>query len=138
MSLERFCRKRVVTARAEQPVVEVARIMRSEHVGAVVIVDGKRPIGIITDRDLALRVLADGRAPETPVQALMTPQPVTVRRDQHIDDVVRTMQQAGVRRLPIVDEAGAVIGLVSLDDLSVLLAAELGVAVSAIRDDRGP
>jgi hypothetical protein len=51
---------------------------------------------------------------------------------------VRTMQQAGVRRLPIVDDTGAVTGLVSLDDLSVLLAAELGVAVSAIRDDRGP
>jgi CBS domain-containing protein len=138
MSLERFCRKHVVTAQADRPVVEIARLMRAEHVGAVVIVDGKQPIGIITDRDLALRVVAERRLPDVPVRELMTVQPVTVRRDQQIDDVVRTMQEEGVRRVPIVDEEGAVAGLVSLDDISVLLAAELGVAVSAIRDDRGP
>jgi len=139
MSLKRFCRKSIVTAQLDDPAVSVAQRMRDDHVGCVVIVDsGGRPAGVVTDRDLTVRVLAERASPETAIAALMTPDPVTVRIDQQLDDVVALMREAGVRRLPIVDDAGSVAGMVSLDDISVLLSAELSASTAAIQENRGP
>jgi CBS domain-containing protein len=123
MSLERFCRKPIVTALPTQTVRDVALKMRDHHVGAVVVVEEDRPVGVVTDRDIALRVILEGRDAET------TP----VR-----DDAVRAIREAGVRRVPIVDSNGKVVGMVALDDLVVLFASELGATVSAVRANRGP
>ncbi len=138
MSIERFCRKRVVTAQPDESAFAVARRMRDEHVGCVVIVELGRPVGIVTDRDLVSRVLAERRSPEQPIRDFMTAAPVTVRAGDQLDHVVSRMREAGVRRLPITDAGGALVGLVSLDDVNVLLAGELNAAVEAIQDNRGP
>jgi CBS domain-containing protein len=139
MSLERFCRKSIVTALPDESVAWVAQQMRDEHVGCVIIVDeAERPVGVVTDRDLTVRVLAGGASAEAPVSMFMTPDPVMVRRDRQLDDVVALMREAGVRRLPIVDAAGVLAGMVSLDDVSVLLSAELSASTEAIHENRGP
>jgi CBS domain-containing protein len=139
MSLERFCRKHMVTASPDDSALHIARLMRDEHVGAVVIVDeGEVPVGIVTDRDMTLRVIAGVRDVTAPGRAVMTADPVTIRQDAGIDEVVTLMRRAHVRRLPVVDGSGALVGIVTLDDVNVLLAGELGAGMAAVRDNRGP
>lgn len=139
MSLERFCRKPVVTVPSTKTVHDVAAIMRERHVGAVLIVDKDRPVGIVTDRDIVLRSVADARdAKTTPVTDVMSTGLTVVRREDKLDDAVSAIRSAGVRRVPIVDAAGAAVGMVTLDDLVVLMAGELGAAAGAVRSNRGP
>jgi CBS domain-containing protein len=139
MSLERFCRKQVVTAFSFETIAAIAQRMRDRHVGCVVIVDTKaQPIGVITDRDLVVRVIATGASTGEPVEQFMSRDLVTARRDNQLDDVVLAMRQAGVRRLPIVDGESHLVGMVSLDDVNVLLAGELSMSAHAIEDNRGP
>lgn len=140
MSLERFCRKPVSTALSSEPVQAAAEKMTQQHVGSLIIVDeAGRPVGILTDRDIVCRVLAERRDPvATPIQAVMSANPVVVRVDDLIEEAAFTMRQQGVRRLPIVNGSGKVIGMVSLDDLIVLLTAELGQTAAAVRTNRGP
>jgi CBS domain-containing protein len=140
MSLERFCRKPVVTMSPQQTVRDAALKMREHHVGAVVVVEEERPVGIVTDRDIVLRTIADGRDPgATPVRDVMSGSVKLVRVDEKIDDAVRVIRAAGVRRLPIVDAVfGRVVGMVTLDDVVVLVAGELGAAAGAVQANRGP
>jgi CBS domain-containing protein len=138
MSIERFTRKQVVAARADEPASAVAAHMRDRHVGAVVVMEGERPVGIVTDRDLALRVLAAGLPPATPVRQVMSTPLVTVRVDESLDAVVLRMREKGVRRMPIVGVDGTPVGMVTLDDVSVLLAGEISTTAGAILDNRGP
>lgn len=140
MSLERFCRKQVATAQAVETVQAAAERMTQQHVGALVIVDGeRRPLGILTDRDIVCRVLNERLDPgSTPVEAVMSANPVVARDSDRIDEVAFTMHEKGVRRLPVVDASGKVVGMVSLDDLIVLFAAELGQTAATVRMNRGP
>jgi CBS domain-containing protein len=139
MSLERFCRKPVVTASPNQSLHEAALNMRDHHVGAIVVVEDGRPIGILTDRDLVMRAIVERRdAATTLVKDVMSRSPTVVHSDQKIDDAIIAVRQAGVRRLPIVDATGKVVGLIALDDLVVLMAGELSVAVAAVQSNRGP
>lgn len=140
MSLKRFCRKQVATALATETVQAAAEQMTQQHVGALVIVDDAgRPAGILTDRDIVCRVLNERLDPRvTAIQEVMSTHPVVARDNDQIDEVAFTMHQKGVRRVPIVDASGKAIGLVSLDDLLVLLASELGQTAAAVRMNRGP
>ncbi len=139
MSLERFCRKAPATALPDQTLREVALKMRDHHVGAIVVVENERPIGIVTDRDLVMRSLVEPRDPSTtPVRDVMSRNPIVIRNDQKIDDALIALRQSGVRRLPIVDGQGRMVGVVAVDDLVVLMAGELGVAVTAVQSNRGP
>ena len=140
MSLDRFCRKPVISAGPTDPIAQVATLMRENHVGTVVIVDGsRRPIGIVTDRDIACRLAAAGLDPvATPARAVMTGPAATVLQTGTIEQVSLLMRQRGVRRLPVVDREDRLVGLVALDDLTTLLVAELGLLVGAVRDNRGP
>jgi CBS domain-containing protein len=139
MSLERFCRKSVVTVAPHQPVQDAATKMRDHHVGAIVVVEKDRAIGILTDRDITLRAIAEGRDPRTtPIGEVMSRDLKVLRRDDKIDDALSSIRAAGVRRLPIVDAVGKPIGMVTLDDLVVLMAGELGAAAGAVKENRGP
>ena len=125
MSLERFEHGAVV-AGMEETAQSVARKMRDFHVGSVVVTRGAHPIGIITDRDLAIRVVAQGLDPSTTkVSEVVTHDPTTLSRDASIETAVRTMRARGVRRLPIVTDDGRIMGIVTADDLTVLLTQEL-------------
>ncbi len=125
-----------VVAELTTPVIDVARRMRECRVGCVVVTRGARPIGIVTDRDLALRVVAEGLDPNvTPVSDVVTMDVTTVPRDASIETAVRIMRERGVRRLPIVAEDGRVTGIVTADDLTILLAQELGELGSSISEN---
>jgi CBS domain-containing protein len=125
MSLRRF-RTNVVTAEEGDTVKSVAKAMADHHVGSVIVVRDQRPIGVITDRDLAVRVVAEGRDPAaTPASAVVTYAPRVIREDDGIETAVGIMRNYGVRRLPLVDEGGILTGIVTADDLVLLLGSEL-------------
>jgi CBS domain-containing protein len=126
MALERF-EHGAVTADLSESARDVARRMREFRVGCVVVTRGAHPVGIVTDRDLAMRVVADGLDPATtPVSRIVTYDPAVLTRTSGIETAVRLMRERGVRRLPIVTEDGKVTGVVTADDLVVLLTQELG------------
>ncbi|QSQ25394.1 CBS domain-containing protein [Pyxidicoccus parkwayensis] len=140
MSLARFCRKTVAIIQPTQRVAEAAEQMREQHVGALVVVqDDLRPVGMLTDRDIVTRVVAE-RADATAVfvAEAMTCEPAIVRVDSSLDQTLFAFKKHGVRRLPIVDAQGRVAGLVSLDDVLVLLSAELDQTAAAVRENQGP
>jgi CBS domain-containing protein len=90
----------------------------------------------VTDRDLVLRVMAAGReAGKTRLREVMSAQPVFLAKERGFDQLLATMRQQGVRRVPVVDEAGRLEGVVSLDDLLPLLADQLGELAEAIRGE---
>ncbi len=133
-SIERF-RRNVVTADESDSVIAIARRLRDEKVGCVVVVREGLPVGILTDRDLAIRVLAEGRDPaKTKVADVLTYGPTTVDETDELETAVTRMRERGVRRLPIVDAKGRVTGIVTADDVMVLLGRELGAIGEVIED----
>lgn len=135
----------VVTSEPHTGVVELARIMEREGVGCVVVVEEGRPVGIVTDRDVTLRVVAEDRdASELTAADVMTEDLYTASVGDEISDVIRGLGEKGVRRLPIVDDDG-VAGIITLDDIVVMLAveqksisAELDSVSNVIRSESPP
>jgi CBS domain-containing protein len=126
----------VVVAQLSETAAVAACRLRDFKVGCVVVIRGDRSVGILTDRDLALRVVAEGRDPQkTLVSEIVTYDATTVSREAGIETAVRLMRDHGVRRLPIVTEDGQVTGIVTADDLVVLLTDELAHVGIAIRDN---
>lgn len=126
MPLGRFART-VVTATPDECVTDVARKLRDERVGCVVLERNGKAFGILTDRDIAVRVVAEGLDPNTTrAESVATLDPVVVRDIEGIETVARRMREFGVRRLPVVDEAGTLRGIVTADDIVRLLGRELG------------
>lgn len=105
-------------ARPETPVREVAQMMKTQDVGSIPVIDNNRLAGIVTDRDLALLIVAENRDLSTPVRDVMTGKPQTATPDTTIHMAAQIMQDHQIRRLPIVDENGALVGIVSLGDLA--------------------
>ena len=104
----------------EQTVREAARLMAQNDCGSIPVVEenSRRLLGVVTDRDLAIRVLAEGRGPDTTVREAMTPDPVTCSPDDDVDKVERLMAERQVRRIPVV-ENGRVVGVVAQADLAL-------------------
>lgn len=140
MSLERFCRKDLITMKPDDPVQWAAERMAQNHVGCVVVVNLEgRPVGILTDRDIVCRVVAQRKDPaRTLVREAMSAGAGVIRDTELIDEALVQMRQLGARRLPVVNDAGTAVGMVTLDDLVVLLSAELGQTAQVIRSNRGP
>ncbi len=127
MSIGRICIREVDIADADETAQVAAQRMHDRKVGALVILNKARePIGIITDRDLTVRVLATGRdCVQTTLSEVMTRTPKTVREEAPIEEAVRIMRRGAFRRLPVVDESGKLAGLVTLDDILDLLTEEI-------------
>lgn len=125
MSLTSLLNRRVVTASPKDSLAKVGSLMEQENVGAVVVTEADRPIGIVTDRDLALAVCVRGTSPDEHVQSVMTCPVSTISKDEGVFNATQQMMEQAVRRLPVVDQSGGLVGLVSLDDLLLLLSREL-------------
>lgn len=112
-----------------------ARMMHESHIGSVVVIDDhRRPIGVVTDRDLALYVLADEHDPELAVVGdCMSAPAVTLAKSASLSEASATMRQHGVRRLPIVDDDGKLVGIITGDDLVLLLGSELNELAGAVQ-----
>jgi CBS domain-containing protein len=104
----------------EDTALDAARMMRDSDCGCIPVVDPRlhRTVGVVTDRDLAIRGLADGRDGATKVRDLMTKEPASIGPDAGIDEVERMMAEHQVRRVPVVDGTGMCIGIVSQADLA--------------------
>lgn len=129
MSCGSLCCREVDLADADESISTVAHRMRDRAVGSLLVNDeAGRPIGILTDRDIVIRVLACGRDPETTtVQEAMTQDPRTVHEDMPIHWALSRMRAWAIRRLPIIDNAGVLVGILSLDDILDLLSEELAL-----------
>lgn len=131
--LGKICTKPVVTASAQMTVDQAARAMRSKNVGALVVVNAGRPVGMLTDRDVAIEVVAKGMDPDTArVGDVMHKKPITIREDLGILDAARVFARTGVRRLPVVTKSGVLVGVITVDDLIMLLGNELGHVAGAL------
>jgi CBS domain-containing protein len=114
----------VVTIQPDAPVSEAVQKMRREEVGSVVVVEGNRPIGIVTDRKIALAFGDISDASQLRAADLMSENLFTVPEGTNVFDLVRRLSDKGVRRIPVVGDQGDLQGIVSLDDVVVLLAEE--------------
>ncbi|MFJ1566681.1 CBS domain-containing protein [Streptomyces erythrochromogenes] len=109
-----------VTVERLTSLAEAARVMRDAGIGDVLVVDQGRLCGILTDRDLVVRGLAEDRDPaETTVQAICSAEPRTVGPDDHVDEAVDLMRRHALRRLPVRNGSGELVGIVTLGDLEV-------------------
>lgn len=135
MSVGRICSRDIDTADARETARDAARRMHERQVGSLVVVDDEsRPMGLVTDRDIAMRVVAAGCDPaNTRVDAIMTPMPTTVLEDTEIETALGHMRVGRLRRLPVVDGTGTLVGMVTLDDVLAFVAEEFSLIGGLLR-----
>lgn len=130
MPISEFCNREVVFATRKTSIPEAAQLMRQYHVGDLVVVDeiaGKRiPVGIVTDRDIVIEIIAKSLAlEEFSVGDIMGPRLVSVQESEGVFETLRLMRAHGIRRIPVINQAGGLEGIVSADDILDLLAEEM-------------
>lgn len=136
MAIQELARTDVVSASPDTPAGDLAQQMRDENVGSVVVTDGDQPVGIVTDRDLTLRVLADGGAGDHTAADVMTTDLCTVAPETGFYEAATTMSEHGVRRLPVCDDQDDLVGIISIDDMTELLAEESQRLASVVQAQR--
>jgi CBS domain-containing protein len=141
MLVGEFCIRDVIIAERLASIVEIAQLMRDYHVGDIVIVDNdgpdRKPVGIVTDRDIVLELIAK----ELPLDSvsvgdIMGPELITVDENSDLWEALQTMRGKGIRRLPVVDRNGKLVGILSTDDLLETLADQLQDLVILIRKEQ--
>ena len=130
MSIGEYCNRDVVIVHPEENIVEVAKLMRRYHVGDVVVVsdsDGSKvPVGIVTDRDIVVELVAEQVDPDSlSVGDVMSGPLFTVNESEELLDTIAQMRSRGVRRAPVVSKEGALIGIITLEDVLDVLAEAL-------------
>jgi CBS domain-containing protein len=125
--------RELISIRPGDTLARAAQMMNENKVGAVVVTEQRRPVGILTDRDVALALGLGEAVPSDPVQNVMSCPVTTMRDDEGIFDATQYMMENALRRVPVVDKIGCAIGLVSLDDLLILLTRELNNQAKGVR-----
>lgn len=137
MTVADLMRTDVVTVSRAISIADAATRLRDENVGSVVVVEADRPVGILTDRDIAIRIVADGLDPDQMTAGdTMTEDPTTVDADVGVMELCERMAEAGVRRMPVVD-GDELAGIITLDDLNRLFVRELS-ELSDVVDAESP
>ena len=141
MAVGEICNREVVIAEKSLSVAAAAQLMRTHHVGDLVVVEKKAgrtlPAGIVTDRDIVVEVVAAGVNPDAlKVGDIMGPEVATVRECEGVFEALRYMRDKGVRRMPVVDGEGGLVGILTLDDLLSLLAEEMTELAKLVSHER--
>lgn len=141
MPISEICNREVVIVQRHNTISEAAQLMRQHHVGDVVVVEergGARvPVGIVTDRDLAVEIMAPAIDQMViTVGDIMVPELVTVKENAGMFETIEYMRAKGVRRVPVVDKGGGLVGILTLDDLLELLAEELLSLAKLVRHEQ--
>ena len=139
MSLESLCRREIACVDVRSKVIEASKLMEDMNVGSIVVVQNDRPVGIITDRDIVIRVVNKGLdAEKCPVAEIMSLDLVTLNQKTGLFDALEQIKESGggVRRYPIVDENGSVKGIITLDDVVYLLGKEMSDVSAIIETER--
>jgi Predicted signal-transduction protein containing cAMP-binding and CBS domains len=116
MIVRDLIKRKPVTADLNATLSDVAKLMKENDVGSVVITEGNKPVGIITERDLVYAV-ADGLSPETPVTKVMSYDPVKVRQDEDVSSALSLMVSRNIRHLVVVNDERDLVGVVSSKDM---------------------
>lgn len=138
MSIGEFCNREVIVTGSGTGIEEAARLMREHHVGDLIVVEstelGNVPIGIVTDRDLVIEVLAQGVDPSTvSVDDLMSRDPFVMGEHADLFEALEQMRSKGVRRLPVVDARGLLLGIMTLDDVVEAIGEAVGDFVKIVK-----
>ena len=141
MKIGEICTRIVTFATKDMPLVEAAKLMRQHHVGSLIVVEeqqrGRVPVGMLTDRDIVVEVLAPGLDYKNlSVGEIMSSQLITARESDDMLGVLRVMRQKGIRRIPVLTESGTLAGIVTLDDLLEILAEQMDDLVDAIAGEQ--
>ena len=125
--LQNIINRNLITVKPSANLQECAELMEEKNVGSILVVDdGFKPIGIITDRDIVVRCVADGKDPQAcVVEDLMTEELVTCHEKDGLYDCIAKMRDAKVRRMPVVNDSGTAVGILSFGDLLAVLSREL-------------
>ncbi len=122
----------------EQPIQQAARLMVDADTGVLPVGDGERLIGMVTDRDIAVRAVAEGRGPDTPVSEVMSGNPLFAWDDQDVEDVAIQMSDAQVRRMPVLSRDGErLVGIISIGDISRTDSDAAETALSGVSEPGG-
>ena len=126
MLVDAIMNSEVITVTRDHTVLRAARLMREHNVGSIIVVDDlNRPIGLLTDRDITIKLVAEGGNVETPIDEVMSTPVYAVAESTLIFDLLREMSRRKVHRVPVIDEQKRLIGIVSVDDALLLLTTEL-------------
>jgi CBS domain-containing protein len=142
MKIGECCNREVVTAGKDMSIADAARLMQEYHVGDLIVVENlngrTRPVGIVTDRDLVIEVLAQ-MAPIDAIRVgdVMSYEIATVSENDEMWETLEHMRKLGVRRMPVIDAGGTLVGIITLDDLMELMAEAMGHIASLIRREIG-
>ena len=120
--------KDVKTVGSSTTLQEVGRLMLEGDMGAVPVVDAGRLIGIVTDRDIVVRAIAEGKNADTPVAEAMTSELFTVRAEDFVFEALRLMGDKQIRRIPVIEENGVLAGIISMADVALETEDELEIA----------
>jgi CBS domain-containing protein len=140
MKIREMMTKGTVSVSPDTPVIEAAGLMRLHDIGVVPVLDGARIVGMLTDRDIVLQVVANGTDPKTtPVNAVMSRGSISVFDDQSVEEAVDLMKKYQIRRLPVLDRTNKLVGIVSLGDIAVDVHAGLsGKALKEVSEPSTP
>jgi CBS domain-containing protein len=136
MQVGSLIRRAVESVPPSASCLDAARRMRDMGVGSLVVAERKRPLGVLTDRDIVIRVVARGLDPEKVTAGeVMSERPIFVSQTRDVTTVLELMRDEGVRRVPVVDENHELVGVVALDDLILAVSGNLGAIADAIRKE---
>jgi len=134
MPIKKLLQRPVLTLPPDASCMQAAMLMRSDNVGAVVVAEEGRPQGMVTDRDLAVRVMAKGLDPhQVLLREVMSGTPIFLSEARGLDECITFMREMRVRRMMVVDAEGNLSGLISMDDLIVLIARQVGELADVAR-----
>jgi CBS domain-containing protein len=142
MNIGDLAQRKTVSIRRHEDLISAARTMREEHVGCLIVTEpmveqgGERPIGILTDRDIVTAVIARDVDPRAVlVDDVMTREPLVVAAKNSVESALGKMRELGVRRVPVVDDLGRLMGILSLDDVFDYVAEQLATMAGSIRKE---
>jgi predicted transcriptional regulator len=133
MKIGGYCNREVITAEQDISVLEAAKLMRSSHVGCLVIVnENNQPVGIVTDRDIVVEVIAEELSVDSvSIKDFMAGSPAVVREDDDINTALLIMEKHGVRRIPVLNDNTQLVGILALDDILKEITRMLGSVISS-------
>lgn len=145
MTIKKLCTQSVITIKKEATLKAVSELMLKNHIGSIVVVEtinGKQiPSGIVTDRDIALTVGTMDKPGEIRVEQIMQSYPIVIKESDSLYDTITKMNKNGVKRLPVINEDGALCGIISADDILTLMGNEIGqltkIQESQMKNEKG-
>jgi CBS domain-containing protein len=136
MSVSSFCNKEVICVEMGTNIKEVGKLMEEKNIGCVVVIDNEKPCGLVTDRDILIRVINKGLSPaETYVDDVMSELVLTLDEDMGLHEALEKVKGMSVRRFPVTDKNGNLSGIVTLDDIIYLLGKEMYDVASIINSE---